>query len=384
MFLTHRDARDKREWSGTFYSMAGSLSRHSGEVVFAGPYYPKMIFFFLKAVNKISYLLLKKKYRITYSSLLSWAYNRHFARIIEKENPDIVFAPSSSGEISRLKTHKPLVFLGDATFNLLVDKYPNYSNLLTFSMREAHANENRAFKNADALVFSSEWAARSAVEDYNVPSEKVHIISYGANMGKVPPKEQVLKKNLHDPLHLLFLGVDWERKGGAKVFEAFKELMDMGINTRLTVCGCVPPERFRDPAMQIIPFLDKNNEKDADALYQLLLDANFLFIPSKADCTPIVFCEANAFGIPVITTDVGGIPSVISDGENGHIFPLETPAKKYAEKIARYHSNPNEYSKLVKSSWEYYEKNLNWDQWGLKMNEVFNKLIQDRENLKTR
>ncbi len=380
LFITHRDAKDKREWSGTFYSMAQSLTKHSGEIIHAGPYYPKLLLFFLKVLNKSSIIFLRKKYRISYSYLLAYFYRFHFSRKIRKANPDIVFAPSSSGEISLLKTELPKVYLGDATLNLLLGNYPSYTDLSRFSLWEAQKVENNAFQNATSLVFSSDWAASSAMIDYNVPKNKIHIIPYGANIEKIPSKKEIEDKNIEREVRVLFLGVDWDRKGGDIVYHSFLKLQEMGINAQLIVCGCIPPKHYNHPKMEVIPFLDKNKDSDAEKLYKILLSSNFLFIPSKADCTPIVFCEANAFGMPVITTDVGGITSVITDGVNGHTFPLNTPASVYAEKIAWYKKNTDKYIEMVKSSRQHYEKYLNWDNWGIKMNELFEQLLSDSDN----
>lgn len=376
MYLTHLDARDKREWSGTLYYMAQSLKNHAGEVVYAGPYYPKLLFLILKIINRLSLIIFKKRYNIPYNYFLSLVYKYHFTKKIRKEKPDIVFAPAASGEMSRLTTDRPVIYLGDITLNLLIDRYPNFTNLSRLSLWEGEIVERSTFRNAAALVFSSQWAADSAMNDYNVPPEKIHIIPYGANMDRLPEKEEVTVKKIGRPLKLLFLGVDWVRKGGDIVFNTFIELKKQGIDVELTVIGCTPPEKYRDPAMKVIPFLNKNNEKDAEVLYNILMDSNFLFVPSRSDCTPIAFCEANAFGLPVITTDVGGIGSVIEDGVNGHLLSPDDPPARYAAIISSYNDNNGNYSAFVKSSREYYEKNLNWDQWGRSMDRLMTALIR--------
>ena len=376
MYLTHRNAQDKREWSGTMYYMGQALSRHAGEVVYAGPYYPKFLFLLLKAINKVSSLLFKKRYNIPYNYFLTLAYKHYFTKKIKKENPDIIFAPASSGEMSQLKVDCPLIYLGDITLSLLIDRYPNFTNLSKFSRWEGEIIENKTFKNADALVFSSEWAADSARNDYNVPEEKIHLIPYGANMDIFPDKKEVAEKDFGQPLKLLFLGVDWKRKGGEIVFNTFMDLQNRGVDVELTVCGCTPPEKFKDPKMKVIPFLNKNDQKDAKVLYEILLDHHFLFVPSRSDCTPIAFCEANAFGLPVVSTDVGGISSLIKDGVNGHVLTLDAQPENYAEIFSSYYNKESDYRKIVKSSREYYDKILNWDHWGDEMSKLMNDLIK--------
>jgi glycosyltransferase involved in cell wall biosynthesis len=376
VYLTSRNAKDKKEWSGTLYYMAQSLSKHSGEIIYVGPYSPKFVIFFLKVFRRLSQVIFRKNYSLPYSFLLAFIYKIYFERKIKKIKPDIVFAPSASGEMSLLKVKCPIVYLGDITFRLLIDNYPNFSNLSSLSIREAEQLEKIAFNNASSLIFSSQWAVDSAQNDYHVPLSNLHMISFGANLDKIPSIEEITDKKLDGSLKLLFLGVDWIRKGGDIVFETFEQLLNQGVDVELIVCGCQPPKV--NDKMRVITFLNKNIESDFDKLYKILLESHFLFVPSRSDCTPIVFCEANAFGIPVLTSSVGGIQSVIHDGVNGYTLPLSTNSSvQFSQIILSYVQKSKNYNDLVISSRQFYDVNLNWDQWGCKVNEIFEQLMQD-------
>lgn len=50
----------------------------------------------------------------------------------------------------------------------------------------------------------------------------------------------------------------------------------------------------------------------------------------RADCIPFVFNEANAFGLPMITADTGGVPDMIRIGENGYVLPYGARGFEYA------------------------------------------------------
>jgi glycosyltransferase involved in cell wall biosynthesis len=374
VYLTSRNAKDKREWSGTLYYMAQSLSTHAGEVIHIGPYSPTILIFLLKAFRRIIKIFLRKNYNVLYNYLLSLAYKFHFTNKIKKLSPDVVFAASASVEMSQLKLDCPIIYLGDSTFSLLKDNYPTFSNLINFSVCECEIIERKTFRNASALVFSSEWAANSAEKDYSVPVGKIYIISYGANMDAIPTRQEAINKNIDHKIKLLFLGVDWIRKGGNLVYDSFIELQNSGINVELTVCGCIPPKGCKNDKMTVIPFLNKNNDNDFKILFNILKEANFLFVPSRSDCTPIAFCEANAFGVPVLSTDVGGITSVIKNEINGYVLPFEATPSEYTKIILMYYNKVLDYSKLVVSSRGYYEANLNWDQWGIALCKIITDL----------
>jgi glycosyltransferase involved in cell wall biosynthesis len=171
----------------------------------------------------------------------------------------------------------------------------------------------------------------------------------------------------------LFVGVEWERKGGDIAYETLLKLEEMGIETELIVCGCVPPNGMTHPRMRVIPFLDKNDAQQGCEIEKLYTMADFFLLPTRADCTPMVFSEANAFGLPVITTDTGGISSVICNGENGYLLPLAARGDDYADLIANIYQDQQRYLRLVQSSRGAFEERLNWDVWGRRVHDILMK-----------
>ena len=161
----------------------------------------------------------------------------------------------------------------------------------------------------------------------------------------------------------MFIGKDWHRKGGNIAFETLISLLNMGIDAELVMLGCIPPEEINNERLKVIPFLNKNNPEERDQLNQLFLQSHFFIFPTRADCSPIVICEANAFGLPVITTDVGGISTIIKNGKNGYMLPLDASSDQYASLIANNFGDRTVYEELVKSSREQYDQYLNWDKW---------------------
>ena len=52
-------------------------------------------------------------------------------------------------------------------------------------------------------------------------------------------------------------------------------------------------------------------------------EATMLILPTRADTSPNAVKEAVVAGLPVIASDVGGIPDYVTPGENGFLFPSE-------------------------------------------------------------
>jgi len=83
---------------------------------------------------------------------------------------------------------------------------------------------------------------------------------------------------------------------------------------------------------------------------QLLTEIHILFAPTRADCTPIVFCKASAYGIVTLTTNTGGVTSVVSEEINGFALAETAKPNAYADKLYELIFNIKQLEKLANSS----------------------------------
>jgi len=375
--LTACDAHDRRSWSGTHYYIAQALQKHCGDVCYLGPVKARAERLG-KFYNSLAKRFLGKRYDHTHSLMLAKNYAEIFQAKLAAEPFDIIVAPAGSTEIAFLETDIPIIYLSDTTFALVNDYYPEFSKFLQTSVYQANLIEKQAIAKASLILYPSETAKESAVKDYDANPEKVYYVPFGANVDieNLPNRDAVLAKRKSSVCRLLFLGVDWQRKGGEIAFETLLDLERMGIPAQLTVCGCVPPKGFKHPALTVIPFLNKKDPAQRTEFSRLLLNSDFLLLPTRSESYGIVFCEASAFGLPSITTDTGGISGAVANGENGFRLPLEAPSSVYAEKIAEIYQNDAYYYHLVRSSRDVFEKKLNWDAWGINVQKLMDGLLQ--------
>ncbi len=373
-FLTATNARDKKSRSGTLYYMGQALQKHCGDVYYLGPLNSKMKKL-TRWFNDISIKLFKKNYSYEHSILLSRSYARIIKHKLREESFNIIFAPVASTELVFLNTEIPIVYTSDSTFALNSDYYPDYfSKQLVLSRIEGDYIEKSAIKKSDLILYPSSWAAQSAIMDYKSDKSKVHIIPFGANIDEPPSKKIIKNKKKSGNCKLLFLGVDWKRKGGGIAFETLLELEKIGFIAELTVCGCIPPKECIHDRMTVIPFLDKNDKVQSKELNDLFLKSNFLLLPTRSEAYGVVFCEANAFGLPVITTDTGGVSSVIESGKNGFMLPINAKGNDYAKLIKDIYMDDEKYYGLVLSSRETFEEKLNWDSWAKTVCKLINRI----------
>ncbi len=296
-YLTVNDPSDCKSWSGTQYYLAQSLQRHCGDVIPLGPIRPRSMF---------AKRVLKKALRVVSGREYLFTHTRSFAietahiaeQRLRDKNLDVIFAPAGSAQVAYLDTPVPIVYSSDTTFWAIQNYYPEFSGISTKIAQQANAIEQMAINNAKLILYPSTWAAESANKYYGADLAKVHVVPYGANLDDVPSVDEILRKRLSEICKLLFVGVDWSKKGGEIAFETLIELERLGVPAQLTIVGCLPPKHLNRKNMRVYRFLSKANPDQRRQLESLYMDSDFFVLPTRAECYGIVFCEANAFGLP--------------------------------------------------------------------------------------
>ncbi len=376
--LTALDAQDRRSWSGTYYYLAQSLQKYCGDVSFIGPLSAFSEMLMGRLTHKSAQLFLHKNFAFRHTYAVSKRYAKVADMRLAGQSFDVIFALSGATEIAFLQTDIPIVLVEDANFAVLRGYHQHFSYLLESSAYQIDDIQKRGISKADMILYSTAWAARAAIEYYHADKQKTHVIPFGANLEKVPTKEKVLARQRSDQCRLLFVGVNWERKGGDIALETLIALEKLGIMAELTICGCLPPKGIAHPRMKIIPYLDKNDEDQRRKLEKLYMQSDFFLLPTRNECFGVAMCEANAFGLPVITTQTGGVPEVIRNGENGFILPYSAKGEHYAEIIARTYRDASHYNHLVRASRAAYDERLNWDAWGIATKNVLMEMFTRR------
>lgn len=372
-FASRYDPLDKKSWSGSVHYTYMALCRHYDVEVFGykWPWWLREWLTMQKSLNR------KFSHKGTAVEFLK-AYAKDCSRQLEKQlkqNPvDLLFVSGSPQMISYLRSPVPVIFMIDATFKQLNGYYPYYSNLPAYNVKQGVELDRLAFQNASHCLLTSEWAKASAVNDYQISADKISVIPFSPNMEESGLIQIV--PSLPNVCRLLFLGVEWERKGGPIVLESFRLLQQMGLNPSLHIIGVVPPDDLSgDKNITVIPFLDKNNPAERVEMVKIMEASDILFVPTRAECAGVVFSEASAFGLPSVSTDTGGVSSMVHEGINGYLLPPEAQAPAYAEKIASIFREPGKLDALKQSSLDYYKTQLTWTHWEESFQAIVRKLL---------
>ena len=201
-------------------------------------------------------------------------------------------------------------------------------------------------------------------------------MEFGANIPT--PKDYYAVDIDMSACRLVFIGKNWEKKGGNKALQAYRLLKDEDFSCSLTIIGSAPKEiSDMDKDLSTIPFLDKANQVQLKEFCRILSEAHFLVLPTEFDAFGIVFCEASAYVVPSIAANVGGVGRPVKEGKNGFLLPAEATARDYADKIKSVFQDRANYIKLRVSSRHEFETRLNWDVWGDKVNKILEDVAKD-------
>lgn len=304
---------DRRGWSGTYYNICQALMAAGHEVEWI-PY----------QTNGMRQKILGIIFKLVHFGKGNSIYWKKIGKIrvgsIKKElnNYDLIFVPAQSEVLAWIKTDTPIIYYSDATIPLMVDYY--WHNFSKKSIELAEKTEKKALDNTSLKIYSSNWAANSAVE----------------------------------------------------------KLVKDGYPAKLYICGIRNLDnKFLDYDFVINKgFLDKNNSNELEEYISLWKKADLFILPTQAECSAIVYSEASGFGVPIISTETGGISDYVINGVNGYRMRLSDDGDSYASKI-EYLIDNDELKKLSYGALKLYKESTSWRAWGEQFNNLVKKYNSD-------
>ena len=369
-YVTTYDARDVHAWSGLGHAIVECLIHAGFELDFVGLREREPTRLLTKAA-KLAYRVAGTRLMRDREPLVTRGYAAQADRRLRYVDHDIVFSPGTV-PVGHLATSKPIVFWTDATFDGMVDYYESFTGLSRRTLRNGHALEQNALDRCHLALYSSEWAANSALELYRVDPRKVHVVPFGAIVSDPPSRDEVVAAiDGRDPgrCDLLFVGVEWDRKGGEIAVAAAEAMNRAGRPTELHVVGCVPPRRLPG-FVRVHGFISNSAPSGRQRLAALYALAHFVIVPSKAEAYGLAFAEACCYGVPVLAADTGGVATIVRDGVNGHLLPPDPSGDAYAHIALGIMEDPNEYRRLALGAHREYETRLNWDAAGARVRQL--------------
>jgi glycosyltransferase involved in cell wall biosynthesis len=357
LFVTLGDASDVASWSGTNFYMRRALERAGAELVTVSPLTSRLEVPF-RAAAKVATAVTRHRFLAEREPWLLRDCARQIESKAARAGVDLVFS-SSSLPVTFLDGALPTAFWTDATFAATAGYYPELSRVSRRSLSLGHRMEATALARSRVAFYSSPWAARSAIADYGKDPAAVEVVPFGANIEDPGPVTRSVPDSRE--CTLLIVGKDWHRKGVDLATATAARLRNAGIAATLEVVGAAPaaPDRL-PPWVHLHGALDKSRPDDVQKLDALYRRAAFFILPSRADCTPVVLAEAQAYGLPVVASDTGGISSMVGPG-SGEAFDLPGFPEAAAAFVSSVWSDPVAYSRMSRSARTAFTTRFNWD-----------------------
>ena len=243
--------------------------------------------------------------------------------------------------------------------------------------REAAVRWERTLYNRAAGIFTfSEYIRASFVGDYDLPENRVTVVGSGPNLAiESIPAARPARSEAHAP-NILFVGRDFEHKGGPVLIEAFKRVRREIPNVRLTIIG---PKSLdaREPGVEFLGYLRKDVPAEYAQIVNAYADADVFCLPTRYESFGIAFLEAMWFGLPVIGPDQWAIPEMVEDGVTGRLVRHED-VSTYAEYLLDLLRDPARARAMGRRGRERAEARFTWAHVTRIMDEVITTYWSDR------
>ena len=257
-----------------------------------------------------------------------WRHGRAHVRWAEQSlrrqaatlTPDVVLEIQDIGA-----TRQPFLILQDLSYELLLGRYrsggvPHFRGLSARRIHQLRDRQVALYHEAAMLLPMSRWLAEDMVAS-GVPRERVTVVNPGVN---IPPRrEATLPARRRSVVHrLLFVGRDFDTKGGMQVVRAFHLLRaELGNRIELTIIG---PGRW-PLAGEVPEGVSFEGLQSRVRVAEALDTHDLLVVPSIMEGFGIIFAEALVRGLPCIGRNTCAMPEIIDQATGGRLVETEDP-----------------------------------------------------------
>ena len=353
------DPFDRATWSGASHHLFTAL-RHAGALAHAIDARPPAV---TKQVAKVAAFsprgMRRWRERYEFSPLTRAALSVTGGLRARRRDPrpDALLQVGAYYDFSRVPGLRPALRSSYHDANLAL-----YSREWTFiedpgarHIRRTMAAERRIFDRLGLIMTMSDWLRRSFIEDFCQDPEKVVTVGSGANVPLVPP---AVSRDWTRP-RFLFVGLDWERKGGPDLLAAFRRMREGHPGAELWIVG---PERRADlePGVTWFGRIDRRSTAGDAEMERLHREATAYVMPSLFDPFPNAFLEAMAWGLPCVGSDRCSMPEMIANGVSGLIVRSRDP-EMLAEAMSSLAADPDRTGAMGDAGRERFLSRFTWE-----------------------
>jgi len=259
----------------------------------------------------------------------------------------------------------------------LVTVFHGY-DLSRYLLKHGNGVYDKLFKYGDMFLPVSRFWEKKLI-DLGCDQQKISVHHMGIDVDKFQFKERSLSAG--EPVKLLTVGRLTEKKGQEYAIKALSNLAEKGLNFEYTIAGEGPQQEHLKALVSRLGLQDKINFTGAvnhDQAIKLYFQSHIFILASitakdgDQEGIPVVLMEAQACGLPVISTLHTGIPELVKDGKSGFLVP-EKNIDQLADKLDILMSSPVRWAELGSAGKDVVHNDFN----NKKLNEKLVKLLTD-------
>jgi colanic acid/amylovoran biosynthesis glycosyltransferase len=206
--------------------------------------------------------------------------------------------------------------------------------------------EKHTIRNAQHLIVNSDYLKNKIIRDFGIDPSRIFILrkSIVTVRYSFKPERDIDLRSVK----ILFVKTDWKIGGLEDIAGALKLLPEIKFTISIVGPGKEHEKKIKQLFVKLtnvkLSYLGKQSEGE---VIQLLAEHDILCIPSRSEALGVAIMEGLASGIPVVTTNVGGIGEVTKNGEYAWVAQPENP-ESLAETIQDCLGNREK--RIIKSS----------------------------------
>jgi glycosyltransferase involved in cell wall biosynthesis len=252
--------------------------------------------------------------------------------------------------------------------------YTDHTYLANLRYRDFNANklvsrkwlelEKQIYDNATITFVRSSNIQQSLIEQYHYPAERVICVYAGSNVksdGDTTGQKSYTEKSI------LYVGIDWKRKGGPELVDAFQMVLAKHPDASLTIVGANPKVE--------VPNCTVLGRIPPEEVAQYYEKATVFCLPTHLEPFGIAFLEAMHARLPVIGTRIGAIPDFVHDGWNG-ILIEPGDEQGLAEALIKLLDSPDQCRKFGERGFALAKEQYSWEAVGRRLHQHISDKLQ--------
>ena len=353
LILCAGDFKNERAFSGSARNLFNALEKrgcvyHKANV--AGNMYaqgglPTRIF------RKLDRFNIENRYRTT--SKIAYQINTLRARSTAKKykqfNACLIYGTDFNPKLS-----VPTYCYFDATAaQVIAAKKWTYETAWPRTLNRIFGDQKKLFQSCAGVFPRSQWAGQSVLEEYELPQEKICVAGAGVNY-----QLDALPHQSYDKQTILFIGREFELKGGPLIVEAFRATRKILPKAKLVIIGCNPP--IQEPGIEIVGPISKDVEGGLERILTYFSESSIFCLMSSFEAFGIALVEAMHCGVPCVVPKRYAFQEIVVDKVTGrHVLdpnPLEL-SRVFTELL----SDPKRLKEMGVAGKEHVHRNYTWD-----------------------